>query len=264
MNESNTAKPQQSKFVGEFTIGQGVIDTMRREEPTVEVVRLDEVDPSAKMLNQLLTEREVEVLIGILSGVEWIPVGINGMKQQYFDVATDTIGSYRASAYSKEFADILWQRIKDCFDDIREMSNATQTDWDGSKKWRPAGVNPLHRFIKYEDGGSLLPHYDAPFIYDHTKRTLMSLVLYIDRSPTIIGGATRYLKDPQKELPATGRNLDDWKNFATDNDVRVAYDPARGSALLFDHRILHDSESVSGAGQKLILRTDIDFERIDD
>lgn len=259
MNESKN-----SKFVGEFDIDDTIIAAMKQADVSVTIENLDQVDSSAKMFHGLLNEHEVALLSDMLGRVEWVPVGINGMKQQGFDPIRDRIGSYRASAYSEEFAQLLWDRIAPYFDPIRIMNDSTQTDWDGSKKWRPVGVNPLHRFIKYKDGGCLLPHYDAPFIYDDSKRTLMSLVLYIDRSPTIVGGATRYLKDPQVDIPVVGRILDDWNDFAADDDVRVAYDPELGSALLFDHRILHDSGNVSGAGQKLILRTDIDFERIND
>ena len=259
MNESKN-----SKFVGEFAIDGAIIDAVKQERVVAKSEDLNEVDPSAKLFHNMLSKGEVGLLSEMLGVVDWVPVGINGMKQQGFDPTKDRIGSYRASAYSTEFAQVLWERIKQHFDVVRVMDEHTQTDWDGSRKWRPVGVNPLLRFIKYEDGGCLLPHYDAPFVYDNNRRTLMSLVLYIDRSPTIVGGATRYLKDPQKNVPVTSRNLDDWKEFAADSDVRVAYDPTLGSALLFDHRILHDSGSVHGAGQKLIMRTDIDFERADD
>ena len=57
------------------------------------------------------------------------------------------------------------------------------------------------------------------------------------------------------------RNLEDWRRFATEDEVlyRVAAQP--GSCLLMDHRILHDAEEYTGVTQKVILRTDLIFER---
>lgn len=263
MNEYETG-PKQNAFVGEFELSKELLDTMASEESHAAVERLPVIGESAMVVRDLLSTKEIEDLRDILQQQDWVPVGVSGMKQANFDPEKDRVGSYRATAYDTKLAAILWQRIASFFPDIRELDEYSPTDWDNGKHWRPVGVNPLHRFIKYEDSGSLLPHYDAPFVYDHSKRTLMSLVLYLDKSPTIVGGATRFLHDPQAPMRVADRNLNDWSDFATEKDVRFTFDPQPGSALLFDHRILHDSGNVYGKGQKLLLRTDIDFERADE
>ncbi|MCW3098248.1 MAG: hypothetical protein JWL77_3866 [Chthonomonadaceae bacterium] len=74
------------------------------------------------------------------------------------------------------------------------------TDWDGTHVWRAVGINPLLRLIWYRHGGALIPHYDAPFVYHEGKRTLASVILYLQLGGSE-GGATR-IEAPEESLPA--------------------------------------------------------------
>jgi hypothetical protein len=172
---------------------------------------------------------------------------------------TDPIGSWRATAYDPVFARTLWNRIGGALGSPRILEASTPTDWDGTRVWRAVGVNPLLRFIRYRQGGALIPHYDAPFVYHEGRRTLVSLILYLD--PGDGGGATRFIRDPQALLPVSERNLEDWPRFAAEEEVLLAVPPEAGMCLALDHRLLHDSEALSGTAEKIILRTDVVFER---
>jgi hypothetical protein len=49
------------------------------------------------------------------------------------------------------------------------------------------------------------------------------------------------LQDNQVTLPADQRDYSDWKRFATPDEVIAQNTCVAGSALVMDHRILHDS-----------------------
>ena len=142
---------------------------------------------------------------------------------------------------------------------FRIFDQQSFSDFDDCPVWRSTGVSPLFRFIRYSKNGSLVPHYDAPFVYETHKRTLMSVVIYLTDSSTD-GGETRFLKDHQNLIPLKERSFDDWKRSPTLDEIETTVKPKIGSVLVFDHRLLHDSKMVLG-GEKVIIRTDLIFKK---
>lgn len=221
---------------------------------------LSTVDPSAFIAEDVVSDAENRYIMDFLQEVAWQPVSITGMQGNY--EVGDPIGSWRASSFQETYAQELFERIKPNLPDVKECNEKTNTDWDGHQTWEPIGVNPLLRFIKYTDGGLLIPHYDAPYIASEDTRTLMSLVIYLDKDPDILGGALHFLQDPQADIPVAQRNLNDLTEPASDENVLLSITPKVNSAVLFDHRILHESQKLTGAGQKTIIRTDIMYRKI--
>lgn len=221
---------------------------------TVVIPRSD-IAAEAFVAEHVVTEAERAYILDFLSQVNWQPVSITGMQGNY--EPGDPIGSWRASSFQEEYAQVLFERIKPFIPAVRHFDEDAKTDWDHHEQWEAVGINPLLRFIKYTDGGMLVPHYDAPYVASDEERTLMSFVVYLDNDPGIEGGAVRFLHDPQADIRLEDRNLDDLADPASDEDVRLALHPTAGSALAFDHRILHESQLVKGNGQKTIIRTDI-------
>ena len=86
----------------------------------------------------------------------------------------------------------------------------------------------------------------------------MSLVIYLN-TDNVTGGSTRFIKDPQINEALDKKDYSDWKRFASKDEVLFSVSPEPGAAIVFDHRILHDSSEISGNGEKVILRTDIVF-----
>lgn len=215
---------------------------------------------SALVLNGVLSGDECAAIRADLSRQPWKPVGQNGMLKG-FDPAKDLIGSYRATTYNEKFAEVLWQRIAPQIPSLRVMTEFTPTDTDGDPVWRAVSVNPLMRFIRYTQNGLLVPHYDAPYDYHDGKRTMMSLVLYLTDSAPEDGGATRFILDSQRHLPLVERDHSDWTRTAQSHEVLFSVQPKAGSTLIFDHRILHDSDVIKSSAEKIIMRTDIVFER---
>ncbi len=94
----------------------------------------------------------------------------------------------------------------------------------------PVGVNERFRGYRYGPGQKFGAHYDGAFVRSRDERSLLTFMIYLDEGST--GGETRFL----------------------DHDVAVT--PRRGTALLFQHFLLHEGAELS-AGRKHVLRSDV-------
>ncbi len=212
-------------------------------------------------IDQLLSVQEARLIRETLIASTSLAVGVDG-RRTLTPPQPREIGSYRATIYSAPLANVLWNRVRSFVEPIRLCDRFTAADAAGYPVWRAVGVNPALRLIRYSDGGSLIPHYDAAYDFeDGRRRTLMTLILYLSEGIPGKGGHTRFLHDAQRALPATERDFGDWKRNAKPEEVVCEIQPTLGRALLFDHRLLHDVEPWQGLADRLILRTDIVFER---
>ena len=247
------------KFVNHFDLSpkivqaMGLCPTWHTTQKLKEFKLGDEVaNDSFHYIERVFCQSEIDILITELTNHKWLAVGNDGFANKPFD----QVGNYRLSNYNPELADRIWMRIGHIFTE-REMDAFSQTDHDNHDTWRPIGISPLFRFIKYDQDGELIAHYDAPFIQSSTRRSLMSLVIYLTDNES---GGTRFIKDPQRMIPVYQRDLSDWDRVARPSEVLATVWPFAGSAIAFDHRMLHDSEPLK-SGEKIIIRTDIMFER---
>jgi len=187
-----------------------------------------------------------------------LPVGLDGIAAHYREGGP--IGSWRASIFDERLAQHFWQRLPDGFRHVHCFDAAGSSDWDGHCAWRPDGVNPLCRYIRYQcPQGQLVAHYDAPYVDTPARRSLWSLLVYLTDNED---GATRFLRDPQESLPFSRRDFRDQQSVGKDSDVLFATHPKAGDALLFEHRILHDSQPIVRGADKLVLRTDLMFSKV--
>lgn len=97
---------------------------------------------------------------------------------------------------------------------------------------RPVGANERFRCYRYKPGQQFKPHFDGAFERTDAERSLLTLMVYLNDGFT--GGETAFL------------------------DFGVTAVPRAGSALLFQHRILHEGCQVI-SGTKYVLRSDVMF-----
>lgn len=200
--------------------------------------------------DKFFNDKEVEELSKIYNDSDKAQANVYG----YLNDDHLELGSKRVSLYDVNLSKLIWDKLQYHFSGVvhgsPELANV-----DGM--WKPVGVNPLFRYIGYDQGASLVPHYDYPFIDKEDCQSLYTLVIYLtDNQP--YDGATRFIKD---EFDPD--HLEDWKY----EDIQARHPqyylnnhPKKGSIALFPHYLLHDCESV--ATDKLIIRTDIMFKRI--
>lgn len=202
-----------------------------------------------------LSELEIEFFEKLIENEVNVPVGVTGYYDEYQD--GDQIGSFRGTIFTPEIAKALFERLKGVYPEDRDFKASLNSDHDSHSDWEFIGINPLFRFIKYLDGGELVPHYDAPFIQDEDQRTLVTMVIYLTNNHS---GQTRFINDPQSNLPVSKRDLSDWKIKPKNEDILFTIYPEKGKIALFDHRIIHDCEPLNHE-EKTIIRTDLMFKK---
>lgn len=213
--------------------------------------------PQGWRLTQLLSPQEVQVLREQGMDACSQPVGIDGILGHY--QPGSAIGSWRASFFSEELSLRLWSRLKG-LDFHRTFSEQGHADWQGHSTWEAVGVNSLFRFILYKPGeGELVAHYDAPYVANSELSSLYTLLLYLTDAQD--EGATRFLHDEQQCLPFSQRDFSDWSRCALPEEVAFTSMPQAGDALVFEHRLLHDSQPVTRQS-KLVMRSDVMFRKV--
>jgi predicted 2-oxoglutarate/Fe(II)-dependent dioxygenase YbiX len=95
---------------------------------------------------------------------------------------------------------------------------------------RAVGANERFRCYRYTPGQWFKPHYDGAFVRNASEHSLLTLIVYLNHD--FEGGRTAFL------------------------DFGIDATPQAGSALLFQHRLLHEGCSVV-AGTKYVLRSDV-------
>lgn len=218
--------------------------------PAVRVERLDAAPVT--VARSVLSGSEVAALAELVSGPDgyWQPSTMAGTRA----TGDGDVASWRRTVWLPELAGLLAARLDGVvapfvYGDDPLMAH----DTDGEGVWRWVGVNPLMRFIRYDDGGFLVVHTDAPYVASDVTQSLMSLIVYVDSD----GATTRFL-GPDAAGEGPGR-FDDWDRGARPDEVVATATPGNGDTVLFPHRVLHDGPPVTAP--KLIVRTDLMFER---
>jgi hypothetical protein len=158
--------------------------------------------------------------------------------------------SIRKSLYSVELSEIIFKKLQN-FPNLIEAIKPN-TDWNKDEIYKFVGINPLFRYIDYEEDGILIPHYDYSYKYNDNVKSLYSLVIYLN---TDDNGQTVFMEDDM-----------DWNMDLSDKDesyfdkTYLEYKPTKGNVLIFPHHILHGSKAKSK--KKIIIRTDLMFEKI--
>ena len=201
---------------------------------------------NVQIINNVLEEREIEILLKRIINEEWIKSDIHGK------IITDKklLGSYRLSWYNKNFANNIWNRIKEHIDNYI-INDDIETN-DNCRVWRIIGINPLFRFIKYNNNDSLVPHYDSTYKYDSNIKSFKSIIIYLTNNNS---GETCFIKEKENK-----NNYDDWDNNELDTDIIFKINPLKGSLAIFDHNILHSSKKIENE-EKIIIRTDLMYEK---
>ncbi|WP_241759502.1 2OG-Fe(II) oxygenase [Pyxidicoccus parkwayensis] len=96
--------------------------------------------------------------------------------------------------------------------------------------WRAVGINERFRCYRYQPGQFFALHRDGAFIRSPQEQSLLTLLIYLNGDCE--GGETRFPFEERQVIPASG------------------------TALLFEHLLLHEGAEVR-AGTKYVLRTDV-------
>ncbi len=116
----------------------------------------------------------------------------------------------------------------------------------GGRRWRLVGINPRLRACRYRAGQRFSRHRDGPFCPTPRRRSLLSVVLYLDDAgDAFTGGRTRFFAAQHAATPIA--------------ELR----PEAGRVAVFAHALWHEGEAVE-SGTKHVLRSDLVFEVLED
>lgn len=219
------------------------------------------------VIDNIISNEECDTLLQIYESNinDKVQANVYGYREV---LETNHSGSSRLTLYSVELSELIYKRILPYIPQI--ISGATHknlTTVNCNILYKSVGVNPSFRYIAYDSGGMLVPHYDYPFkdmVYDGI--TLYTVVLYLTSNTT---GATRFFKDCNEEVAWKDRDVSDMsyeeailfnKNL-TEDDILAYNTPTRCSIAIFPHGMLHDCSEVINE-QKIIMRTDITYKQI--
>lgn len=101
-------------------------------------------------------------------------------------------------------------------------------------KWELCGANERLRCYRYDVGQYFARHFDGAFVRHRDERSLLTFMVYLNDCPH--GGETNFF------------------------DLGHSVKPSAGTALLFNHHLLHEGATVTG-GRKYALRTDLMYRR---
>lgn len=258
-------RPPASAFLGELALPAALVEGIASRSAVAARAPVGDFGHSGFVARGLLDAGEARALAEIAVEHAYVRVGIHGVRDGY-DAARDPPGSRRASSWSPGLAAALWRRLAPCLPAARVIDAFTPTDDFGHAVWRPIGLNALFRFMVYDEGGLLVPHYDAGFDFGDDERVTLASVLipllgWQDEESPSAGGRTRLLLEPQRHLPLSRRSHDDDERQPEPFEVLHAHAPTPGDALVFDHRVRHDAEAWHGRGRRVVLRTDVVYER---
>ena len=174
----------------------------------------------------------------------------------------DFRSAFTVEVQSPELAEHIWDRIKDHVVKKVVITKEDERRWmrDVEGEWVAYGVNPSLVLARYRDGGHFSPHTDGYTIIDFNRRSLYSLLLYLNDCPS--GGATRLFSP---ESCSQTFSVDDGGRFRWSEDSVVHSCPClEGTSLAFYQDIPHEGEPVYASdAEKYIIRTDIMYARKD-
>ena len=134
----------------------------------------------------------------------------------------------RIAVDAPELATRLWSRCRSFFGE------------------KAVGLSPNFRFYKYERGDSFGMHVDDSVDHGNSSRSMYTLLIYLNASPDVFGGATVFYKG---STPAKAKEV-------------LRFEPKEGSALAHIHGprcMLHEGSAVEN-GVKYLMRTDVVYQ----
>lgn len=161
----------------------------------------------------------------------------------------------------RDLAQLIWSRMqcamlaeeKDCT--ITSEDYRHQRDLEG--RWLATGTVKDILFSRYSEGGHFAIHTDGFNIEAFDKRSLFSVVLYLNDLHEGQGGETVfYSKGDMQRDANTGIVIGDASR------IIASERPKAGAATVFYHNIFHQSQPIVGCGvKKYIIRSDVMFQR---
>jgi prolyl 4-hydroxylase len=177
----------------------------------------------------------------VLSGVIWVDHGLLTPAECAAWIARGEAVGYEAAPITTSRGPVMAPEIRNNTRVIIDDVAAAARLWEGAQARVPpvldgrvaVGLNERFRLYRYDPGEYFAKHGDGHFERMDGERSLLTLIYYLNDG--FEGGETRFFSRGQAPMTVT---------------------PRAGSALFFQHPVLHEGAAVT-VGRKYVLRTDV-------
>jgi len=161
-----------------------------------------------------------------------------------------------------EFAAALFERMRPCLEASELCVNIDRDDdaraaRDLMGRWEACSTTDLVLYSRYGAGGHFAAHTDGFNVVGFDHRSLFSIVLYLNDVEPGQGGETAFF------APSAGKQVaaDEQGRLLGTAQVLATVRPVAGTACVFYHQILHQSQPTLGTADKRIVRSDVMYKR---
>ncbi len=177
----------------------------------------------------------------VLPGVIWVDHDLLTPEECAAWIARGEAVGYEVAPITTSWGPVMAPEIRNNTRVIIDDVAAAAKLWEAVERRVPpvldgrvaVGLNERFRLYRYDPGEYFAKHRDGHFERMSGERSLLTLIYYLNDGCD--GGETRF--------------------FPRDRDV-LTVTPRAGSALFFQHPVLHEGAAVTG-GRKYVLRTDV-------
>jgi prolyl 4-hydroxylase len=187
--------------------------------------------PLIETIPSLYSQQECAELLGSLAGATWLDATVNGHDGRVVDRAIRD--STTAIVRDPLRATTLFERVR------QRVPDRMRVEEPGTGErvtMAPVGVFCPLRVYRYERGQRFGLHHDQSYSREDGARSLLTLMVYLNDD--FVGGET--------DFPEQRRRVS----------------PAAGTALWFQHMLLHAGRAVE-SGVKYVLRSDVLYAAIE-
>jgi len=165
---------------------------------------------------------------------------------------------------SKEIAENLWKRVRKFILDeelvIDEGHPLHESGLEGT--WKANGINDHLLFNKYVGKGHFSPHTDGATVESFNRRSFYSVLVYLNTCEE--GGETSLFCNQPEESSLSHFDVDEQSRYRWPKDwIGDTAKCERGSVLIFRQEIVHEGAPVGENAMKIIIRTDVMYERVE-
>eukprot|EP00111_Clytia_hemisphaerica_P021206 TCONS_00062465-protein len=217
---------------------------------------LDEIHPSVFSCKNLLSKSQCKKII---------------TKAEKLNFQLCCYGEERNNSrlvlFDENFADFLWKNLSEQFVDKLGDNPVHPFGFDASRgNWKLSGINQAMRLNRYSGKNKEFfgPHRDAPFCPNGDKRSLYTMLIYLNDD--FEGGQTILHFPKNISTDTKGQTIS--KEIQFHGNIFHGFDhisikPQTGTCLIFKQNILHQGYPLhsESTNYKYIIKTDIMVER---
>jgi len=214
--------------------------------PKITLKKIVNKDKNIYTLENVLSKKECENLIQTSNHAKY--------KSMINEYPTEIRDNKRILSFNNNLSDTIWERI---YPFVKTLKDLKPCGFGIEGVWHPYSINNCFRFSRYDAPSiGFLPHRDAYFINGENKRSIMTLLIYLNDN--FENGTTTFYKMHQKTRVVGETVTEEMKHGFNKEYI---YKPKQGSIVIFEHNMVHSGDKVIN-GTKYIVRSDLIFQRI--